>query len=112
MKLLTAELRQKLPPLYSQEKAEDPVVHAKFLYPGFQLDLVRYRRLSRGGRLPLLRGTSADSRRNGDISSFPNLRPQGARLGWPSSATFTLSQRRFPRSWKPSAAIAAANNER
>src|ERR1700719_1251931 len=30
MKLLTAELRAQLPPLYSQEKNEDPTVHAKF----------------------------------------------------------------------------------
>jgi hypothetical protein len=27
MKLLTAELRLQLPPLYSQEKREDPAVH-------------------------------------------------------------------------------------
>jgi hypothetical protein len=28
MKLLTAELRAQLPPLYSQEKNQDPTVHA------------------------------------------------------------------------------------
>ena len=33
MKLLTAELRAKLPTLYSQEKSEDPTVHAKFFCP-------------------------------------------------------------------------------
>lgn len=33
MKLLTAELRSHLPPLYSQEKNQDPVVHAKFFCP-------------------------------------------------------------------------------
>jgi hypothetical protein len=33
MKLLTAELRAQLPPLYSQEKTEDPTVHAKFFCP-------------------------------------------------------------------------------
>ena len=33
MKLLTAELRQQLPPLYAQEHAPDPIVHAKFFTP-------------------------------------------------------------------------------
>ena len=33
MKLLTAELRAQLPPLYAQEKIEDPTVHVKFFCP-------------------------------------------------------------------------------
>src|SRR5258707_13669639 len=33
MQLLTAELRSQLPPLYSQEKIPDPVVHLKFFCP-------------------------------------------------------------------------------
>ena len=33
MKLLTAELRAALPPLYSQEHAADPIVHCKFFTP-------------------------------------------------------------------------------
>ena len=33
MKLLTDELRQRLPPLYSQEGVKDPTVHAKFFTP-------------------------------------------------------------------------------
>src|SRR5436309_2275952 len=33
MKLLTVELRKRLPPLYSQEKVNDPIVHAKFFTP-------------------------------------------------------------------------------
>jgi hypothetical protein len=33
MKLLTAEHRASLPPLYSQEKVPDPIVHAKFFTP-------------------------------------------------------------------------------
>ena len=33
MELLTAELRASLPPLYSQEKIEDPIVHCKFFTP-------------------------------------------------------------------------------
>jgi hypothetical protein len=33
MKLLTEELRTQLPPLYSQEREADPVVHAKFFTP-------------------------------------------------------------------------------
>jgi DUF2958 family protein len=33
MKLLTAELRAQLPPLYTQEKTKDPIVHAKFFCP-------------------------------------------------------------------------------
>jgi hypothetical protein len=33
MKLLTAELRASLPPLYSQENVADPIVHAKFFTP-------------------------------------------------------------------------------
>jgi hypothetical protein len=33
MKLLTAELRRTLPPLYSQEKTDDPIVHLKFFTP-------------------------------------------------------------------------------
>jgi Protein of unknown function (DUF2958) len=35
MKLLTKELLKKLPPLYSQENAEDPLVICKFFYPDF-----------------------------------------------------------------------------
>jgi hypothetical protein len=34
MKLLTDELRARLPPLYSQEAEQDPMVHAKFFMPG------------------------------------------------------------------------------
>jgi hypothetical protein len=34
MKLLDDELRQKLPPLNSQEADDDPFVHAKFFLPG------------------------------------------------------------------------------
>lgn len=33
MKLLTKELRDQLPPLYSQEKDDDPVVYTKFFTP-------------------------------------------------------------------------------
>ena len=33
MKLLTAELRSQLPPLYSQEKNPDATVHLKFFCP-------------------------------------------------------------------------------
>jgi hypothetical protein len=33
MELLTAELRASLPPLYSQEKKDDPIVHCKFFTP-------------------------------------------------------------------------------
>jgi hypothetical protein len=36
MKLLTAELRASLPPLYAQEKNTDPTVHAKFFTPDSQ----------------------------------------------------------------------------
>jgi Protein of unknown function (DUF2958) len=34
MKLLTAELRARLPPLYSQEAEDQPTVYAKFFMPG------------------------------------------------------------------------------
>jgi hypothetical protein len=34
VKLLTDQLRARLPPLYSQEAAADPVVYAKFFLPG------------------------------------------------------------------------------
>ena len=33
MKLLTVEVRQRLPRLYSQEKTDDPIVHVKFFTP-------------------------------------------------------------------------------
>jgi hypothetical protein len=33
MKLLTKELRAQLPPLYAQEKTEDPTVYLKFFTP-------------------------------------------------------------------------------
>jgi Protein of unknown function (DUF2958) len=33
MELLTAELRKSLPPLYAQEKNDDPVVYIKFFTP-------------------------------------------------------------------------------
>jgi hypothetical protein len=33
VQLLTARLRSQLPPLYSQEKNEDPTVHCKFFCP-------------------------------------------------------------------------------
>ena len=33
MELLTAGLRASLPPLYSQEHSQDPVVHCKFFTP-------------------------------------------------------------------------------
>jgi len=34
MKLLTDELRRRLPPLYSQEAEAEPTVYAKFFMPG------------------------------------------------------------------------------
>src|SRR5215831_6033410 len=34
MKLLTDELRSRLPPIYSQEAEADPMVYAKFFLPG------------------------------------------------------------------------------
>jgi hypothetical protein len=36
MKLLSAELRASLPPLYAQEKVPDPIVHCKFFTPDSQ----------------------------------------------------------------------------
>ena len=33
MKLLTEEIRKKIPPLYSQENVKDPIVHVKFFTP-------------------------------------------------------------------------------
>ncbi len=33
MKLLTQELRRRLPPLYAQENTKDPTVHCKFFTP-------------------------------------------------------------------------------
>ena len=33
MKLLTAELRARLPALYAQEQTKDPIVHIKFFTP-------------------------------------------------------------------------------
>jgi hypothetical protein len=33
MKLMTEELRKKLPPLYSQENVKDSIVHAKYFTP-------------------------------------------------------------------------------
>ena len=33
MKLMTKELRRRIPPLYSAEKQTDPMVHAKFFTP-------------------------------------------------------------------------------
>src|SRR5947207_2799395 len=35
MKLLTEELRRQLPPLYSQEHVDDPMVICKFFFPDF-----------------------------------------------------------------------------
>ncbi len=35
MKLITQELLQQLPPLYSQENEKDPLVICKFFYPDF-----------------------------------------------------------------------------
>jgi hypothetical protein len=35
MKLLTKEIRKRLPPLYSQENNPDPLVICKFFYPDF-----------------------------------------------------------------------------
>jgi hypothetical protein len=34
MELLTQELRARLPPLYSQEAEEEPMIYAKFFLPG------------------------------------------------------------------------------
>ena len=35
MKILTKEVLDKLPPLYSQEEVEDPMIICKFFYPDF-----------------------------------------------------------------------------
>jgi hypothetical protein len=34
MRLLNKELRARLPPLYAQEAADEPIVYAKFFLPG------------------------------------------------------------------------------
>ena len=34
MKLMTEELKRKIPPLYSQENVEDPIVYVKYFLPG------------------------------------------------------------------------------
>ena len=44
MKLLTVEVRQRLPRLYSQEKTDDPIVNVKFFTPRLELDVVGHRR--------------------------------------------------------------------
>jgi hypothetical protein len=33
MKLMTKELRKKIPPLYSQESTKDPIIHVKYFTP-------------------------------------------------------------------------------
>jgi hypothetical protein len=33
LRLITEELRKKIPPLYSQEKVKDPIVYAKYFSP-------------------------------------------------------------------------------
>ena len=33
MKLMTKEIKKKLPPLYSQDNVEDPIVHVNFFCP-------------------------------------------------------------------------------
>jgi len=35
--LLPDNVRQQLPPLYAQEKVKDPIVYAKFFFPGSHL---------------------------------------------------------------------------
>lgn len=35
MELLSDDVRKRLPPLYSQEQVEDPLVQVKFFYPDF-----------------------------------------------------------------------------
>lgn len=44
MNLLTEELRAQLPPLYSQESTEDPIVHVKFFCPWSNWNVVRHGR--------------------------------------------------------------------
>ena len=54
MKLLTAELRARLPALYTQEKIKDPVVHIKFFTPDSNWTWYATEGQADEGRLPLL----------------------------------------------------------
>jgi len=52
MRLLSDELRARLPQLYSQESSDDPIVYAKFFLPGtgwtwYVTEVLRIRRRAR-----------------------------------------------------------------
>jgi hypothetical protein len=91
MKLLTAELRTRLPRLYSQEKVPDPIVHAKFFTPDsnwtWYVTEVKLKKMIFGSL-----ATSAAWRRNGATSCSPNSNRSAAPWDWQSSAISTLRQ--------------------
>jgi hypothetical protein len=91
MKLLIPELRASLPPLYSQEKVPDPVVHAKFFTPDSNWTWY----VTEGqaeDHDSASSATPAACRRNGATSSPQNSNRFAAHWGWRSSAISILSR--------------------
>ena len=71
MKLHTAELRASLPPLYSQEHNQDPVVRCKFFTPWSNWT---WPKASQKRTTSASLAMSAATTRNGAILSSPNWR--------------------------------------
>jgi hypothetical protein len=71
MELLPAELRERLPALYSQERNPDAMVHLKFFTPDSNWTWFVTEGESQDGDF-LFSATSSASKRNGDTSFFRN----------------------------------------
>jgi hypothetical protein len=111
MKLLTPELLASLPPLCSQEKVPDPVVHAKFFTADSNWTWYVTEGEADGDSTEMISVSSATSaawRRNGDTSSCPSLSRPADRWGLRSSAISILSRclSRRSRPWSAATLIA------
>jgi hypothetical protein len=80
MELLTAELRARLPALYSQEHDQDPMVHVSFS-PPTQAGLGWSPKGRQTMTISFSSAMSSDSKKNGVTSCCRNWNQFGARLG-------------------------------
>lgn len=107
MKLLTAELRAILPPLYSQEKVTDPIVHCKFFTPDSNWTWFATEGEAEDDDFRFF-GYVCGLDDEWGYFVLQSLNQHAARSDFPLSATYTSSQAHSVKSWPSSDVTGAA----
>jgi len=92
MKLLTDELRRRLPPLYSQEAEAEPTVYAKF-FIRHRLDLVREPRAANRMVIFCSSASWSDSKASSATSCYRELESVKSAARAPRGAGYFIPRR-------------------